>query len=139
MASIAAWAICTDQRRLCDKVRVRRIRDSDRVGTFYNGTFTHLLILSRLALTAQVVPRASAVVPGTANAEPIVIHADHINMVKFESNSDSGYKKISGHLQIMAESAGDVISPRWQEESRVSENVSENLKGHKTENGNEPR
>jgi hypothetical protein len=55
-----------------------------------------LLRLWRL-LTTQVVPRASAVVPGAADAEPIVIHADHINMVKFTSKEDNGYRTVSGH------------------------------------------
>jgi hypothetical protein len=61
-------------------------------------------------LIAQVVPKASAVVPGAADAEPIVIHADHINMVKFASKQDNGYRTVSGHLQIMAENAGEAIS-----------------------------
>lgn len=47
-------------------------------------------------LILQVVPRASAVVPWVADAEPIVIHADHINMTKFASNEDNGYKTVSG-------------------------------------------
>jgi hypothetical protein len=66
-----------------------------------------------------VVPKASAVVPGAANAEPIVIHADHINMVKFASKEDSGYRTIQGHLQIIVESASDAIALRWAEEGRV--------------------
>jgi hypothetical protein len=47
-----------------------------------------------------VVPRASAVVPGAADTEPIVIHADHINMVKVASKEDNGYRTVSGHLRI---------------------------------------
>jgi hypothetical protein len=68
----------------------------------------------------QVVPRASAVVPGAADAEPIVIHANHIDMVKFPSKEDNGYKTVSGHLRIMAQSASNVIPSRWEEESRVN-------------------
>ncbi|KAI1523851.1 tetratricopeptide repeat domain containing protein, partial [Pyrenophora tritici-repentis] len=49
-----------------------------------------------------VVPRASAVVPGAADGEPIAIHADHIHMVKFESKTDPGYRTVSGHLRVMA-------------------------------------
>jgi hypothetical protein len=67
-----------------------------------------------------VVPRASAVVPGAVNAEPIVIHADHINMVKYISKDDNGYKTISGHLQIMVQSASDVVALRWEEETRAN-------------------
>jgi hypothetical protein len=70
-----------------------------------------------------VVPRASAVVPGAADAEPIVVHADHINMVKFASKEDNGYKTVSGYLRIMAQSASDVISARWEEEGRVGEGM----------------
>ena len=66
-----------------------------------------------------MVPKASAVVPGAADAEPIAIHADHINMVKFTSKEDSGYRTVSGHLQIMAENAGAAIASRWAEEGRV--------------------
>jgi hypothetical protein len=66
-----------------------------------------------------VVPKTSAVVPGAADAEPIVIHADHINMAKFASKEDSGYRTVSGHLRVMAESAGEAIALRWAEEDRV--------------------
>lgn len=68
----------------------------------------------------QVVPKSSAVVPGTTDAEQIMIHADHKTMVKFDSDEDNGYETISGHLQIMAESADKVISLRWEEEGRVN-------------------
>lgn len=50
----------------------------------------------------KVVPRASAVVPGAADGEPIAIHADHINMVKFGLKTEPGYKTVSGHIQVMA-------------------------------------
>jgi hypothetical protein len=67
-----------------------------------------------------VVPKALAVVPGAVDAEPIAIHADHINITKFTSKEDIGYETISGHLQIMAESAGEAIALRWAEETRVN-------------------
>lgn len=67
-----------------------------------------------------MVPRASAVVPGVADAEPIVIHADHINMVKFAAKEDNGYRTVSGHIRIMAQSAGEVINSRWETEKRVN-------------------
>jgi serine/threonine protein kinase len=68
----------------------------------------------------QVVPRASAVVFGAVNSELIVIHSDHINMVKFASKDDSGYQTISGHLQIMTQDASEVISSRWEAEGKVN-------------------
>ncbi|KAE8841204.1 hypothetical protein PTNB85_04603 [Pyrenophora teres f. teres] len=58
-----------------------------------------------LGKSIMVVPKASAVVPGTANGESIAIHADHINMVKFGSKLDHGYKTVSGHMRVMAENA----------------------------------
>jgi len=61
------------------------------------------------------------VVPGVADAEPIVIHADHINMAKFASKQDSGYRTVSGHLQIMSGNAYDVITARWDTERRIDE------------------
>ena len=64
-------------------------------------------------------PRSSAVVPGVADAEEVLIHADHINMVKFASELDDGYKKISRHLHKMAASADDVIGSRWETESTL--------------------
>jgi hypothetical protein len=67
-----------------------------------------------------VVPRTSAVVPGAADAEPIAIYADHVNMVKFASKEDNGYKTVSGHLQIMVQGARDVVALRWDDEDRVN-------------------
>ncbi|KAK4182502.1 hypothetical protein QBC35DRAFT_457232 [Podospora australis] len=69
----------------------------------------------------MVVPRASAVVPGQADAEPIVIHADHTNMVKYTSPGDSGYKTISGHLRIMARAAPEEVRRHWEAERRADE------------------
>lgn len=82
---------------------------------------SHIMIgVQRLSTdTWQVVPQASAVVPGAADGEPIAIHADHIHMVKFETRADAGYKTVSGHLRLMAARAGDVIGGRWDTEGRV--------------------
>ena len=69
----------------------------------------------------QIVPRASAVVPGASDAESIAIHADHINMVKFASRENNDYINVSGHLQIMAQDASDIIASRWEEEGRIDD------------------
>ncbi|KAK4672178.1 hypothetical protein QC763_0001180 [Podospora pseudopauciseta] len=58
-----------------------------------------------LGQSLMVVPRASAVVPGQTNAEPVAIHANHHNMVKYTSREDSGYKTVSRHLKDMANDA----------------------------------
>lgn len=44
-------------------------------------------------------------------------------MVKFGSKEDSGYKTVSGHLQVMVEKAGGVVSSRWEVESRGGANT----------------
>jgi hypothetical protein len=62
---------------------------------------------------------ASAVVPGDADAEPIMMHADHINMVKFRSASDEGYTKVLDYIQIMTQDAPDKVGSKWEKEARV--------------------
>jgi hypothetical protein len=47
---------------------------------------------------------------GAADSEPIAIHADYINIVKFESKADGGYRIVSGYLRVIATRAGDTVS-----------------------------
>ena len=70
-----------------------------------------------------MVLQALAVMLSAVNAKPIVVHADHINMVKFILKEDNGYKTVSGHLQIIAQNASNVISTQWEEEGRVSKGI----------------
>jgi hypothetical protein len=58
-------------------------------------------------------------VPGAADGEPIAIHADHINIVKFGSKTEPGYKTVLGHIRIMAMRAGSAISGRWETQGRI--------------------
>ena len=74
----------------------------------------------KLELITQIVPRASAVVPGATDAEPIAIHANYVDMVKFALRVDLGYKTVSGHMRIIAQSALDAVALRWAQESRVT-------------------
>ncbi|KAJ8131405.1 hypothetical protein O1611_g2223 [Lasiodiplodia mahajangana] len=74
-----------------------------------------------------VVPRGSTVVPGQMDAKPIDIHADHINMVKFECETDRGYVEVSEALQTMAMNANEAIRLRWNIAAGV--NDGENLNG----------
>lgn len=68
-----------------------------------------------------MVPKASAVVPGHADAEPIVIHANHTSMVRYPSRQDVGYVTVSEHLQIMARDAPGIIRQQWEAETRVDD------------------
>ncbi|KAH7006417.1 hypothetical protein EDB82DRAFT_573172 [Fusarium venenatum] len=79
-----------------------------------------------------VVPRALAVVPGQADAEPIAVHANHKNMVKFKSREDVGYNTILENLQIMMKDAEAVIRARWEAERRA-ENARVNEKNFSLE------
>lgn len=45
--------------------------------------------------------------------EAIAIYKDHSNMVKFMSAEDEGYRTLSGHMLLMAESATAQIRARW--------------------------
>jgi hypothetical protein len=69
--------------------------------------------ISETKLRGQVVPKASAVLPGLADVEAIALHKDHSNLVKFGSQDDEGYKKLSGHVFLMAENAAPHIRTRW--------------------------
>ncbi|KAI1378066.1 hypothetical protein F4677DRAFT_458779 [Hypoxylon crocopeplum] len=74
-----------------------------------------------------VVPRASAVVAGQADAEPIAMHSDHIRMAKFSSREDVGYVTVSEYLNIMSESAANSIKSRWKAEANLNEDSSKGM------------
>ncbi|MCJ1425603.1 hypothetical protein MMC29_003503 [Sticta canariensis] len=74
-----------------------------------------------LGKATMVVPDASAIIPGVADAESVAIAADHLNMIKFTSREDSGYEKVLGQLQLMAQEAPDAVEARWAEQTRMSE------------------
>lgn len=68
-----------------------------------------------------MVPKASAVVPGHADAEPLAIHADHTSMVRYSSNRDVGYVVVSEHLRTMVTDATDSVQQRWEGEARADD------------------
>jgi hypothetical protein len=70
-------------------------------------------------LITQVVPRASAVVPGVPG-KAIAIHANHRNMVRFASKEDNGYRTVACHLQVLSKSAPEVVALKWVEEARIA-------------------
>jgi len=69
------------------------------------------------------VPIASAVVQGVADAEPVAISANHLDMVKFASKADGGYEKVLEYLILMVEKANGTISSRWETEERVKKGM----------------
>jgi len=66
-----------------------------------------------------IVPRSSAVVPGHVDAEAIAIMADHTKMVKFGSENASEYRKVAGHLKIMADKAPAKVRENWSTEGVI--------------------
>jgi hypothetical protein len=66
-----------------------------------------------------VVPKASAVVPGQVDAEPIAIMDNHVNMVKFSSQNDE-FKRVAGHLKLMADKAPEKVQGNWLTEGGVA-------------------
>ena len=40
-------------------------------------------------------------------------------MVKFASSENTGYKKVSGHLWLLAKEAPEAISVRWAEQNKI--------------------
>ncbi len=66
-------------------------------------------------------PRTSAVVQGQRDAEPILMHTNHVNMVKYTSRQDQGFITISEHLQIMADAAVEKIRQQWAAERRAND------------------
>ena len=63
-----------------------------------------------------MVPKSSAVVPGVLDVESIAIMANHLEMTKYPSESDMGYKKLSGHLQLIIQEATTKIQLSWDKE-----------------------
>lgn len=59
-------------------------------------------------------PKFSAVIPGAVNAEEISINKDHVGMVRFHSDTDEGFKKISLILGLMVSEAAPRIENKWQ-------------------------
>lgn len=49
------------------------------------------------------------------------MHADHINIVKFASNEDPSYIKVSEVLQIIVATASTNVRSRWETEERIKE------------------
>ncbi|KAI5839105.1 hypothetical protein DFP73DRAFT_502168 [Morchella snyderi] len=69
----------------------------------------------------MVVPKASAVVPGTTNAEVIAIHSDHDEMVKFKSAEDDGFRRVAACISLMFEKAPVEIVLKWRRWRRMKD------------------
>ena len=73
----------------------------------------------RLIVFEQIVSRASAIVPGTVDAEAISINKNHVDMSKFPSAKDEDFRTISKHLSIMLKAAPHKIAQNWENHRRL--------------------
>jgi hypothetical protein len=62
----------------------------------------------------QLVPRSSAIIPGTINVETIAIHKDHVGMTKFPSAEDEDFQTVCGHLYYMVSLAPQRVAEKWR-------------------------
>ena len=62
----------------------------------------------------QLVPKSSAIVPGTVNVESIAINKDHVGMARFPSSEDEDFQTICGHLDYMVRMAPQKIAEKWR-------------------------
>ncbi|KAJ5566730.1 uncharacterized protein N7459_010112 [Penicillium hispanicum] len=69
----------------------------------------------------MIVPRESAVGPEAENALPVVIHRDHISMVKFSSRLNKDYQAVLYYIRRMTEAAPERIRVNWMREKRIIE------------------
>jgi hypothetical protein len=79
-----------------------------------------LTFLARLQplMLFQLVPKSSAVVPGTVNVEAVAINKDHVGMAKFPSSNDEDFQTICGHLGNMVSMAPQKIAEKWRLDKR---------------------
>ncbi|KAH0559878.1 hypothetical protein GP486_003608 [Trichoglossum hirsutum] len=76
----------------------------------------------------MVVPEPPAVVPGQVNAESIAIISDHIGMVKFGSETDDGFRKVAGHLQLMVGDAPAEVLEKWVAKNIMESDIGRTMK-----------
>ncbi|KAI1098910.1 hypothetical protein F4804DRAFT_102373 [Jackrogersella minutella] len=62
-----------------------------------------------------VVPKFSAVVPGTPDAEEIRMDADHCTIVKYSSSDDQNFHRVASRLRRLSTSSPAKVQKRWAE------------------------
>lgn len=71
----------------------------------------------------EIVPKWSAVVPGTRDAAEFGINEDHRRMTKYSKEENQDFKKMYRVLASMTKNAGDKIERNWQSEGRMKQGV----------------
>jgi hypothetical protein len=65
------------------------------------------------------VPVASAVVPGTIDADAIPLHKHHINIVKFSSANDLAFQTVLSCINSMVQPAVLKVNSNWEREIEI--------------------
>ncbi|KAF8529589.1 hypothetical protein BU17DRAFT_79603 [Hysterangium stoloniferum] len=73
--------------------------------------------------SAIIVPKASAVLPGAVNIEPISMQKDHTGMSKFQSVNDNDYKSVLCTVQDMIKKAPATVYAQWIKFNQQNEDI----------------
>ncbi|CAG7852864.1 SubName: Full=Uncharacterized protein {ECO:0000313/EMBL:CCA76038.1}; Flags: Fragment [Serendipita indica DSM 11827] len=65
------------------------------------------------------VPYHSAVITGDQNAIAVVLHSDHQNLVKFQTEENEDYQAVAYYLTECAENAPDAVHKKWFMENNL--------------------
>ena len=65
-------------------------------------------------------PAASAVVPGTIDADAIPLHKHHINIVKFSSANDLAFQTVLSCITSMVQVAVLKVNCNWEREIEIN-------------------
>ncbi|CAG7851402.1 SubName: Full=Related to S. pombe trp-asp repeat containing protein {ECO:0000313/EMBL:CCA76532.1} [Serendipita indica DSM 11827] len=65
------------------------------------------------------VPYPSAVIAGDQNAIAVVLHSDHQNLVRFQTEESEDYQAVAYYLTECAENAPDAVHKKWFMENNL--------------------
>jgi len=83
-------------------------------GRYQTKFFFELLPTEFNGKSEILVPKYSAVVPGTVDAEPIALHKNHESIAQFDNEGDEDFKTVAAHLFLMTRAAPSEIAERWR-------------------------
>ncbi|KAF8526927.1 hypothetical protein BU17DRAFT_61902 [Hysterangium stoloniferum] len=83
----------TEDLRQYSETLLDQLSEYNAISHKYITKFYHEAYMTRLPDGTRhlMVPKGSAVVPGTVNAEPLMLNKDHLGLVKFGSYGDNDY------------------------------------------------
>ncbi len=70
--------------------------------------------MERVLTESQIVPKTSAVLPGSKNAESYGIQENHRDMVRYISAGSKPYKTVSGLLRECVQGIGSFVDQLWK-------------------------